>query len=164
MLIILDMRICVLLLLLNTVLHPQKVTTSYKPTVVNGREDTILFADSNSDADMKVQNLYKVYEQLGIPIAPKLVFFGQPTDLKGEFRVYYHDFYYSFSSAQRAIDVYIKFTKVLSIKHSKISKLVWMYVARYFYGLKVNERYASIDRLEDFLNTSLGKTGNQNAN
>lgn len=153
-----------LLLLLNTVLHPQKVKTSYKPTVVNGREDTILFANSDIEAEKQVQELYKVYQQLGIPFAPKLVFFGQPTDLSGLFRVYFQGVYYSFSSARRAVDVYIKLTTVLSLKHSKISKLVWLFIARYFYGLKVTERYASIDKLEDFINSSLEKVHKQNEN
>lgn len=146
-------------------LHPQKVTTSYKPTVVNGKEDTILFASSDAEADQKVQELYKVYQQLGIPITPKLVFFGQPTGLSGLFRVYFRDFYYSFSTARRAIDVYIKLTSTLSLKHSKISKLVWLFIARYFYGLKVAERYASIDRLEDFVNSTIARVhGSQNEN
>lgn len=153
-----------LLLLVNTVLHPQKVKTSYKPTVVNGREDTILFANSDIEAEKQVQELYKTYQKLGIPIAPKLVFFGQPTDLSGLFRVYFQGYYYSFSSARRALDVYIKLTTVLKLKHSKISKLVWLFIARYFYGLKVTERYASIDKLEDFINSSLEKVHKQNEN
>ncbi|XP_058814073.1 uncharacterized protein LOC131677980 [Topomyia yanbarensis] len=149
-----DDRACVLLLLLNTVLHPQKVTSSYKPTVVNGREDTILFANSDIEADEKVREQYKVYQQLGIPLVPKLVFFGR---LSGTFRVYFQGFYYSLQSARRAIDVYIKLTAVLSLKHSKISKLVWLFIARFFYGIKVTERYASIDRLEDFVKSSITK-------
>lgn len=155
---------CALLLLLNNVLHPQKVTASYKPTVVNGREDTILFVKSDAEADQKVQELYAVYRQLGIPIVPKLVFFGQPTELSGAFRVYFQDFHYSFTSALRAIEVYIRFTAVLSLKHSKISKLIWLFIAQYFYRLEVTERYASIDRLLDFMNKTIKKVQGQHEN
>lgn len=105
-----------------------------------------------------------MYKQLGIPNAPKLVCFGQLTQLSGVFRVYFEDFYYSVTSARHAIDVYIKSTTVLSLKHSKTSKLVWLFIARYFYGLKVAERYASVIKSEDFVNTFIAKGHDQDEN
>lgn len=149
--IISDTRVCALLLLLNCVLHPQKVTKCYKPTVINGRDDTIVFADSDTNANAKLTEIYKRYQDLALPRSPKLLFFGTPTELLGVFRVYYNSYYYTVSSAIRAVDTYIKLTTVLGLKHSKISKLIWLFIARYMYKLKSAETYASIEKFVTFL-------------
>ncbi|XP_058464333.1 uncharacterized protein LOC131438355 [Malaya genurostris] len=147
-----DLRICALLLSLNCVLHPQKVTVSYKPTVLNGQNDTVLFANSDDEAKVKLAAVYTQYQSYRIPLTPKLIFFGTQASLTGVFRVYYGDLFYTLPSASRAIDVYIKLCEVLALKHSKISKLIWLFVQHYIYDLDIPERYASIDRLVQFLN------------
>lgn len=125
-----------------------------KPSVTNGQEDTIIFADSDDDANSKLATLYRKYKDLGLPTSPKLIFFGSQTELLDIYRVYFEDFFYSVPSARRAIDVYIKTTTVLALKHSKISKLIWMFISRYIYGIKVPEKYTSIIKLEAFLNAT----------
>ncbi|XP_058443690.1 uncharacterized protein LOC131425651 [Malaya genurostris] len=147
-----DLRICALLLSLNCVLHPQKVTVSYKPTVLNGQNDTVLFANSDDEAKVKLAAVYTQYQSYRIPLTPKLIFFGTQASLTGVFRVYYGDLFYTLPSASRAVDVYIKLCEVLALKHSKISKLIWLFVQHYIYDLDIPERYASIDRLVQFLN------------
>lgn len=131
-------------------LHPLKVTKDYRPTVINGQNDTIIFVTSDADADTKLSDLYKRYK-VSIPLVPKLVIYGKPTDLLGTFRVYHDSTIYSLSSVRLAIDVYIKLTNVLGLKHSKISKLVWVFIAQYIYQLKSAERYASIDKFIRYL-------------
>lgn len=153
--IILDTRLCILLLSLNCVLHPLKVTKDYKPTVINGQDDTIIFAETEADAETKLSDFYQRYQDLAIPVTPKLVFFGKPTELLGIFRVYHSldhgSTYYTLSSVSQAIDVYMKLTVVLGLKHSKISKLVWVFIAQYVYQLKPAERYVGVDKLKEYL-------------
>lgn len=145
------MRICSLLLLLNCILTPQKVSTSFRPTIINGKDDTILFADSDETASDILSNVYSGYRDLHLETVPKLIFFGTPTRLLGVYRVYFEEVVYNLPSVRRAVDVYIRLCTVLAIKHSKISKLVWIFVARYVYGLVVKERYATVEKFEEYL-------------
>ncbi|XP_058453375.1 uncharacterized protein LOC131432266 [Malaya genurostris] len=72
-----DARFCALIQLLNCVLHPHKVTGNYKPTVVTALEESILFAASDKDANIKLYAVYKRYQDFGLPVSPKLIFFGK---------------------------------------------------------------------------------------
>ncbi|XP_058455270.1 uncharacterized protein LOC131432781 [Malaya genurostris] len=136
-----DNHLCAVILLLNCVLHPQKVAGKYKPTIVNGIADSILFASSNDDAATKLKALYSRYQDFGLPASSKLIFFGTDyKNLTGIFRVYYGDLFYTLPTVSRAIDVFIKFTAVLGLKHSKFSYLVWLFISRYIYEIKRQER------------------------
>lgn len=151
-----DVRFCGILLLLNCVLHPQKVSINHRPTIVNGQEDTIIFASTYEDAAKKVEEVYRRYEELSIPPTPKLVVFGKDyKNQTGVYRIYYKNLHYTVSTITRAIDVLIKFTVVYGVKPSKISYLVWLFIYHFVYGINRPEKYTSVTKLEEYLSTVL---------
>lgn len=120
--------------------------------MIDGQEDIILFASSENDAVVQLDIAYKRYQDWGLQRSPKLVFFGQPQNLTGNFSVYFDDLKYNFPNARRAVDVVIKLSGVLGLKYPKPCKLVWMFISRYIYQQNIKERYVSIDKLETYLN------------
>lgn len=137
-------------------MQPQKVSVNHRPTIVNGQEDTIVFATSHDDAEKKLKALHLRYEELQIPSTPKLVVFG--TDFRnqsGVYRVYYRNIYYTVSSIARAVDVLVKFTSVLGLNPSKVSYLVWLFIFHFVYGINRLEKYSSVTKLENYLSTVL---------
>ncbi|XP_062535305.1 uncharacterized protein LOC134204514 [Armigeres subalbatus] len=63
-----DKKICILLLALNTVLPPIAVASRFKPTILVGQQDTLIFVDSKDQARSKIQDVYRNYEDLNLPI------------------------------------------------------------------------------------------------
>lgn len=145
-----------MLLLLNCILHPQKVSVKIRPTIVNGQEDTIIFASNHDDATEKVTATYRRYEELSIPPTPKLVVFGKDfRSQSGVYRIYYNNLFYTVSKLTRAIDVLVKLTTVFGLKPSRISYLVWLFIFHYVYGIIRPKKYTSVSKLEDYLTTTL---------
>lgn len=143
---------CSLLLLLSTVLLPISAGVRFKPTICVAQEDTIIFAKNEEEIISKADDVYAGYTERGLPIVPKLVFLGTGIDdLCGRYFVLYRDLRYEFSSAARATDVLIKFTAVLGIPYSRLSKLVWHFISGVLYGIPQRESYANINKLRSFL-------------
>ncbi|XP_058814155.1 uncharacterized protein LOC131678034 [Topomyia yanbarensis] len=146
-----DKKTCALLLALSTVLSPISVASRFKPTILVGQEDTLIF-NSKEQAESKIKETYRSYAELNLPIIPKLVVVGENLDqLQGTFIVWYDDLYYELPSASRAVDVLIKLTAVFGLPFSKISKLVWHFISGYIYGIEQRESYAAINRLQTYL-------------
>lgn len=147
-----DTKICAFLLALNTVLPPIAAGYRYKPTVSVAQEDTIVFARSVEDAHSKVQTIYSAYAERSLPVIPKLVVLGDNlNNLLGRFFVYYGDIHYELPSAARATDVIIKFTAVLGLPYSKLSKLVWYSIGDIVYNIDHRERYASCVKFRNYM-------------
>ncbi|XP_055632689.1 uncharacterized protein LOC129773137 [Toxorhynchites rutilus septentrionalis] len=72
-----DKQICTLLLALNTVLPPITAAPHFKPTILVGQEDTLIFVDSKELAQSKIHEIYRSYTELDLPIVPKLVAVGE---------------------------------------------------------------------------------------
>lgn len=148
-----DSRLCAILILLNCVLPPVRVTPGYKPTVSSAQEETILFDQTEQGAKQKLLALYARFKDLGLPHVPKLIALGANyKDLQGSFFVCYGKLSYKLSCMKRAVDVFIKLTLTLGLQHSKFSKLVWLFVVRCVYGVYVPEKYSSIEKLVIHLN------------
>ncbi|XP_021701070.1 uncharacterized protein LOC110676769 [Aedes aegypti] len=148
-----DSRLCAILILLNCVLPPVRVTPGYKPTVSSAQEETILFDQTEQGAKQKLLALYARFKDLGLPHVPKLIALGANyKDLQGSFFVCYGELSYKLSCMKRAVDVFIKLTLTLGLQHSKFSKLVWLFVVRCVYGVYVPEKYSSIEKLVIHLN------------
>lgn len=140
------------MLALNTVLPPIAAASRLKPTILIGQEDTLIFVDAKEQAQLKVQETYRSYTELNLPIVPKLIAVGKNLDqLQGTFVVCYGDICYEFQSASRAVDILIKLTAVLGLPFSKISKLVWHFLSGCIYGIQQKESYASINKLKVYL-------------
>lgn len=143
------------MLALCTILQPIAVASRLKPTILVGQEDTLIFVDSKEQALAKVQDTYRSYIELNLPIVPKLVAVGENLNqLHGTFMVCYSDICYEVQSASRALDILIKLTAVLGLPFSKISKLVWHFISGYIYGIHQEESYASINKLRIYLEKS----------
>ncbi|XP_062708402.1 uncharacterized protein LOC134288242 [Aedes albopictus] len=148
-----DSRLCAVLILLNCVLPPVRVTAGYKPTVSSAQEEIFLFDNTEQGAKQKLQELYARHKDLGLPPAPKLIALGANyKELQGHFIVCYGDLSYKFTCLKRAVDVYIKLALVLGLQHSKITKLIWLFVVRCVYGVYVPEKYSNIEKLVIHLN------------
>nr|XP_029713279.1 uncharacterized protein LOC109402565 [Aedes albopictus] len=72
-----DKKVCALLLALNTVLPPIAAASRLKPTILIGQEDTLIFVDAKEQAQLKVQETYRSYTELNLPIVPKLIAVGK---------------------------------------------------------------------------------------
>ncbi|KXJ72672.1 hypothetical protein RP20_CCG017447, partial [Aedes albopictus] len=136
-----------------TVLDSRLVTAGYKPTVASAQEEIFLFDNTEQGAKQKLQELYARHKDLGLPPAPKLIALGANyKELQGHFIVCYGDLSYKFTCLKRAVDVYIKLALVLGLQHSKITKLIWLFVVRCVYGVYVPEKYSNIEKLVIHLN------------
>ncbi|EAT34309.1 AAEL013428-PA [Aedes aegypti] len=145
-------KVCAILILLNNILLPTKVTKTFKPTILSAQEDVIFFAASDAEAIQKVNEYNETVCKLGLKPSPKLVFRGESfKTLTGVFEVHYQNIVYRLDSAVRAIDVLIKFSTVFGLEHSRISRLVWNFVSSYMYKLPVPEEYGSIIKLKRYL-------------
>lgn len=134
-------------------LPPVRVTAGYKPTVASAQEEIFLFDNTEQGAKQKLQELYARHKDLGLPPAPKLIALGANyKELQGHFIVCYGDLSYKFTCLKRAVDVYIKLALVLGLQHSKITKLIWLFVVRCVYGVYVPEKYSNIEKLVIHLN------------
>ncbi|XP_065073049.1 uncharacterized protein LOC135697363, partial [Ochlerotatus camptorhynchus] len=147
-----DTKLCALLQALNTVLPPISAASRFKPTILAGHEDVLLFAVSRDQAHSKIQAVYRSYAERNLPTVPKLVAVGESLEhLQGRFFVIYNDVCYELASASRAVDVIIKLTAVFGLPYSKITKLVWHFISGYVYGIKQRESYACINKLQNYL-------------
>ncbi|XP_065086695.1 uncharacterized protein LOC135708506 [Ochlerotatus camptorhynchus] len=148
----LDVKTCAVLLLLNNVLKPTKVTRKFKPSILAAQEEIILFAASNDLATGVFTKFNEDYSKYGFQPVPKLIFIGEGIgSLEGEFQVRFQDFSYRFDSASRAIDVLVKFCGVFGLEHSRISRLVWLFISAFFYNVPVQEQYECINSLKAYL-------------
>lgn len=148
---LLDCRLLDVLLVLNTVLLPVKASSRYKPTVATAQADTFLVAPNREEALIAVKNIYDVYEKQGFPLCPKLVVFGENHHNFRGCMIVYKSLAYEFSTVARAIDVAIKLHLVLGLPFSKTSKLVWVFITKYLYGVEPNRGYLCIDKIINFL-------------
>ncbi|XP_062549483.1 uncharacterized protein LOC134214054 [Armigeres subalbatus] len=116
---------CSILLLLNNVLKPTKVTRIFKPSVLVAQEDVILFAATDDDASATLDKFMEEYTKHGFQPVPKLIAIGENvTSLDGEFQVRYKNFTYRFNTLIRAIDVLLKCSAVFGLEHSRISSSI----------------------------------------
>lgn len=150
----LDTKTCSALLLLNNVLKPTKVTRKFKPSILAAQEEIILFAASDQLAAGVFTKFNEDYSKYGFQPVPKLIFIGEGVDsLGGEFQVRFQNFSYRFNSASRAIDVLVKFCAVFGQEHSRISRLVWLFISGFFYNIPVQEQYECINNLKAYLSS-----------
>lgn len=148
-----DSQVCAVLILLNNILPPTKVSKDFKPTTLVAQEDIILFVNSQQDIRAKVDEVYSMYSEWGIAPIAKLVFVGSyAASLSGEFYVVYKDLVYQVESASRALDVLVKTTLVFGLEFSRVTRLVWNFICTYFYGVPGLAKYASVLKFIDQLN------------
>lgn len=149
---ILDSIISAVLILLNNVLKPTKVTRTYKPSILSAQEDIIFFAETDNQVVEKITEFNSTYASLGFSTIPKLVFRGKDiTSLVGVYEVHYKGIVYKLDTAARAIDVLVKLSTIFGLEYSKICRLVWNFICSYVYDLAVPEQYESINKLKRFL-------------
>lgn len=149
-----DLRLLKTLLVLNTVLLPVRASKGFKPTVATAQLDTFLEVSNREEVMIEVQRVYDIYEKQNSPPCPKLVVVGEAASNGGfHCMVVYRTLAYEFSSIVRAVDVLIKLHLVLGLPYSKTSKLVWIFIEKYFYEVESNYGgYMCINRLIDFIN------------
>ncbi|XP_055586992.1 uncharacterized protein LOC129748779 [Uranotaenia lowii] len=156
-----DTQLCTLLILLNCVLLPVKVARGFKPTILYAQAETVLFAETRQLAVEKYKELCSRLKDLGLPAAPKIVARGRgPTQLQNTFYVIYEELCYELPTLLQAVDVLMQLSHVLGIKHSKVSKQIWLFLARYVYSICTPEKYKSIEKLAVHLQ-NVQATGNR---
>ncbi|XP_062554068.1 uncharacterized protein LOC134219364 isoform X2 [Armigeres subalbatus] len=78
---------CSILMLLNNVLKPTKVTRIFKPSVLAAQEEVILFAATDDLASATLDKFIDEYTKHGFQPVPKLIAIGENlTTLEGEFQ------------------------------------------------------------------------------
>lgn len=133
-------------------LKPTKVTRTFKPSILAAQEEVILFVPAEDSADSTLEKFNEGYCKYGFQPVPKLVFIGEGVEsLGGEFQVRYQNFTYRLDSATRALDVLIKFGAVFGQEHSRITRLVWIFITSFFYNVPVQEQYECFDKLKEYL-------------
>lgn len=147
-----DARIPAVLLVLSTVLIPVKAASGFKPTIATAQADTVLFETNINQAQENYHQAVVDSEQNGNPIFPKLVVFAEHVSSPNNgCMVVYKHLQYKLNNISRGVDVFHKLTTVLKIPVSKISKLVWIFIGHYFYGIPNKNTYRNIEKLFEFL-------------
>lgn len=128
------------------------MTKKFKPSILAGQEDVIIFADTDDAVATKIKEFESTYTSLGFQPIPKLVFRGKDFQtLSGIFEVHYEGLVYRLESAARAIDALVKITTVFGLQYSRISRLVWNFICSFIYEIPVAEQYDSINAIERLL-------------
>ncbi|XP_058821061.1 uncharacterized protein LOC131683247 isoform X2 [Topomyia yanbarensis] len=141
-----DSKICSILILLNNHLRPTKITKTFKPTILVAQEDTVLFVETETEIEKKLQNTYANYANWNFTQIAKLVFVGSgAANLSGKFFVCYDDLSYQVETVERAIDVLIKFNTVFELEYSRVNRMLWNFLCRYLYKIPCQATYASVD-------------------
>lgn len=137
-----------MLLLLNNILRPTKVTRTFKPTISFAQEEIIIFAETENDIRSKIETAYSMYATWNAPPIPKLVFIGKSTStLTGSYYVVYKDLSYNAESVARAIDILVKMTLTFGLEFSRVTRLVWNFICSFIYEIPNQARYASVINL-----------------
>lgn len=152
-LIISDQRLLHLLLVLHTVLIPVKASKGIKPTVATAQSDTFLLVENKDHALTELAKTIKIYEENKIPIAPKLIVVGNNlATAKGECMVVYKGIIYTLPTIVRGVDVLLKLQIILGLPVSNLSKLVWIFIEKFVYGVSSDHGgYLNINKLSAFL-------------
>ncbi|XP_021711580.1 uncharacterized protein LOC110679873 [Aedes aegypti] len=147
-------RLLHLLRALNTVLIPVKASTGFKPTVATGQQDTFLLVESKDRALVELDKVVQIYEEQHFSVPPKLIVIGNSlTTAAEECMVAYKDILYILPTIVRGIDVLAKLQIVLGLPVSKYSKLVWVFIEQFVYGVASDHGgYLCINKLVQFLN------------
>ncbi|XP_055613582.1 uncharacterized protein LOC129760027 [Uranotaenia lowii] len=147
-----NVKLCSILLLLNNIFKPTKVTREFKPTVVFAQEDIIIFASTDEEVDQKIAEREISYGKFGFPPTPKLLFRGENAwTLTGTFELHFKDIVYRIDSVAGAVDAFVKFITVFGINCSPVCRLVWNFIRSYVYEIPVAEKYECIETLRRIL-------------
>lgn len=135
----------VLLRALCTVLAPVKAAQGFKPTIPLAQDEVFLLTNSREQALSELRSQP--------PAAPKLVIIGSDLpEVTGECVVVFRSLEYSCSGILRGIDIVVKMRAVLGLPYPAATKLVWLFIERFFYGLNpVGSSYMAINKLIGFL-------------
>ncbi|KXJ62527.1 hypothetical protein RP20_CCG026252 [Aedes albopictus] len=148
-----DSQVCAVLILLNNILPPTKISKDFKPTTLVAQEDIILFVSTAEGIRAKVDEVYAMYNEWGLPPTVKLVFVGSgAASLTGQFYVVYKDLVFEAESVARALDILVKTTLVFGLQFSRVTRLVWNFICTHFYEIPGLAKYASVLKFIDQLN------------
>lgn len=141
------------MILLNNILPPTKISKDFKPTTLVAQEDIILFVSTAEGIRAKVDEVYSMYNDWGLPPTVKLVFVGSgAASLTGQFYVVYKDLVFEAESVARALDILVKTTLVFGLQFSRVTRLVWNFICTHFYEIPGLAKYASVLKFIDQLN------------
>lgn len=141
------------MILLNNILPPTKISKDFKPTTLVAQEDIILFVSTAEGIRAKVDEVYAMYNDWGLPPTVKLVFVGSgAASLTGQFYVVYKDLVFEAESVARALDILVKTTLVFGLQFSRVTRLVWNFICTHFYEIPGLAKYASVLKFIDQLN------------
>lgn len=144
-----DTKLPVLLHALCTVLAPVRAAKGFKPTIPLAQEDVLIMAETRELALTKFRNDRAINE----PVAPKLIVVGSDLSAAtGECMVIYKTIEYTCPKIARGIDVLVKLRMLLGLPYPPTSKLVWMFIEQFVYGVNpVGGGYMVINKLIDYL-------------
>lgn len=148
-----DVRLLLLLHVLNTILIPVKASQGFKPTVSIAQSDTFLLTSSIEAGRIELQKTLDVYEKLKIPVVPKLIVIGESVHTaSGVCFVVYKSIQYELSTIVKGVDVLMKLQIVLGLPVSRLSKLVWIFIEKYIYDSEPSQgAYLAVTKLIDYL-------------
>lgn len=147
-----DARLCATLLGLNTVLIPVKAARGFKPTVATAQNDTFWLCVDENAARSKLEAEQALCNRQGEPEIPRLIVLGTSIEtVSSSCFVIYKDIGYKLSSISRGVDVLLKLILVFDLPVSKISKLVWLFIRQFVYGVNADYLYVNIAKLTDYL-------------
>lgn len=141
----LDTMLPVLLRALCTVLAPVKAAQGFKPTIPLAQDEIFQLAGSREQAlaDLRSQPT----------AAPKFAIIGLDLpDVTGECIVVHKGLEYRCTEVSRGIDVIVKLRAVLGLPYPAATKLVWLFIERFIYGLNpIGSSYMAINKLIGYL-------------
>lgn len=114
-----------------------------------------MLVQSKEHALVELEKTINIYEEQNIAIAPKLIVFGNDlATARGECMVVYKSVMYTLPTIVRGLDVLVKLHTILGLPFAKFSKLVWIFIEQFVYGIPSNHGgYLCINKLTQFLNS-----------
>lgn len=133
-------------------LIPVKAAKGFKPTVATAQNETFWLCLDGNAAQSKLEAERSLWNKQAEPEIPKLIVFGASLEtVSPTCFVTYKDIGYKLSSISRGVDVLLKLILVFHLPVSKISKLVWLFIQQFVYGVNADYTYVNVTKLTEYL-------------
>nr|XP_022906368.1 uncharacterized protein LOC111418141 [Onthophagus taurus] len=146
-----DSRDYLIILLLHAILQPRRINRTHKPTILDSQDDFVLHVKTINDVLPKIEAVRANYRDKKIKLQPRIVVVGVDKNKLEDFYVYSDSIRYKFNSFIECLDITIKLIHVFNLEFSQNSRLVWLFLSRYFFGIS-DESITVVDSLVGHLN------------
>ncbi|XP_067614465.1 uncharacterized protein [Eurosta solidaginis] len=138
-----DSKYCIITILLHALLPPQRLNKNDKPTIADAQNDFVTLVGTPNDIQPKVVDIINQFAERKENCQPRIIAVGTDITCVSEFYIFCDAIKWKCCSYMKCVDIIIKLSYVFNTEYSQRSKLVWAFLAQYFFELK-SEDFSSV--------------------